>query len=66
MENVDAKPGEYIAQELQGIVGIEIRFHTSQANLNWSQNRDKIDALGVIDGLQQQGNHCLANARAIY
>ncbi|MFM6959105.1 MAG: FMN-binding negative transcriptional regulator, partial [Acinetobacter sp.] len=27
-----------------------------------SQNREKIDALGVIDGLQQQGNHSLANA----
>lgn len=55
-------PSEYIAQELQGIVGIEIQISHITGKFKLSQNRDKIDALGVIDGLQQQGNHCLANA----
>ena len=54
-------PSEYIAQELQGIVGIEIQISHITGKFKLSQNRDKIDALGVIDGLQQQGNHCLAN-----
>ncbi|ESK54162.1 hypothetical protein F990_02932 [Acinetobacter tjernbergiae DSM 14971 = CIP 107465] len=54
-------PSEYIAQELKNIVGIEIQISHTTGKFKLSQNREKIDALGVVDGLQQQGNHSLAN-----
>ena len=55
-------PSEYIAQELQGIVGIEIPISHITGKFKLSQNREKPDALGVVDGLQQQGESRLANA----
>ncbi|WP_343619857.1 FMN-binding negative transcriptional regulator [Acinetobacter proteolyticus] len=55
-------PSEYIAQELQGIVGIEIPISQITGKFKLSQNREKPDALGVVDGLQQQGESRLANA----
>ncbi len=55
-------PSEYIAQELQGIVGIEIQISRITGKFKLSQNRDKVDALGVVSGLQQQGDNRLADA----
>ncbi|NNP69674.1 FMN-binding negative transcriptional regulator [Acinetobacter sp. Ac_5812] len=55
-------PSEYIAQELQGIVGIEIPISEITGKFKLSQNREKPDALGVVDGLQQQSESRLANA----
>ncbi|MGA6136540.1 FMN-binding negative transcriptional regulator [Acinetobacter dispersus] len=55
-------PDEYITQELQGIVGIEIPISQITGKFKLSQNREKPDALGVVDGLQQQGESRLANA----
>ncbi|WP_043969682.1 MULTISPECIES: FMN-binding negative transcriptional regulator [Acinetobacter] len=55
-------PSEYIARELQGIVGIEIQISHITSKFKLSQNRDKEDALGVVNGLQQQGDNRLADA----
>ncbi|WP_335951952.1 FMN-binding negative transcriptional regulator [Acinetobacter beijerinckii] len=55
-------PSEYIAQQLQGIVGIEIIINKMTAKFKLSQNRNKCDALGVVDGLEQQGNRLLGQA----
>ncbi|WP_332604678.1 FMN-binding negative transcriptional regulator [Acinetobacter sp. ESBL14] len=55
-------PSEYIAQELQGIVGIEIPISQITAKFKLSQNQEKPDALAVVNGLQQQGKSRLANA----
>ncbi|ENX41777.1 FMN-binding negative transcriptional regulator [Acinetobacter sp. NIPH 2100] len=55
-------PSEYIARELQGIVGIEIPITQIIGKFKLSQNREKADALGVVDGLEKQGNQNLAKA----
>lgn len=55
-------PSEYISQQLQGIVGIEIQISHITGKFKLSQNREKADALGVVDGLQQQGDRHLAKA----
>ena len=55
-------PAEYITQQLQGIVGIEIQITEITGKFKLSQNREKVDALGVVDGLEKHGNHNLAKA----
>lgn len=55
-------PSEYIAQQLQGIVGIEIKINKMTGKFKLSQNRDKCDALGVVDGLEKQGDRLLGQA----
>ncbi len=55
-------PAEYITQQLQEIVGIEIQITEITGKFKLSQNREKVDALGVVDGLENHGNHNLAKA----
>lgn len=55
-------PDEYIARLLQDIVGIEIQITGITGKFKLSQNREKVDALGVVDGLEKYGNHTLAKA----
>lgn len=55
-------PAEYIAQQLQGIVGIKIQITRITGKFKLSQNRQKVDALGVVDGLEKYGNPTLAKA----
>ncbi|MCH7307975.1 FMN-binding negative transcriptional regulator [Acinetobacter sp. NIPH 1852] len=55
-------PSEYIAEELKGIIGIEIQIEKITGKFKLSQNREKIDALGVVAGLEQQGEQGLAKA----
>ncbi|RZF49679.1 FMN-binding negative transcriptional regulator [Acinetobacter halotolerans] len=55
-------PNEYIAEELKGIVGIEVQIENITGKFKLSQNREKIDALGVVAGLEQQGEQGLAKA----
>ncbi|RLZ09340.1 FMN-binding negative transcriptional regulator [Acinetobacter sp. 2JN-4] len=55
-------PSEYIAEELKGIVGIEVQIENITGKFKLSQNREKIDALGVVAGLEQQGEQGLAKA----
>lgn len=55
-------PSEYIAQQLQGIVGIKIKINKMTGKFKLSQNRDKCDALGVVEGLEQQGDCLLGQA----
>ncbi|KXZ69344.1 FMN-binding negative transcriptional regulator [Acinetobacter venetianus] len=55
-------PSDYIAEELKGIIGIEIEIQQMTGKFKLSQNRDKVDAVGVVDGLEQQGKAKLAQA----
>ncbi|MGJ8757847.1 FMN-binding negative transcriptional regulator [Acinetobacter sp. HC8-3S] len=55
-------PSDYIAEELKGIIGIEIEIKQMTGKFKLSQNRDKVDAVGVVDGLEQQGKAKLAQA----
>ncbi len=55
-------PAEYITQQLQGVVGIEIQITGITGKFKLSQNRQKVDALGVVDGLEKYGNPTLAKA----
>lgn len=55
-------PNDYIAKQLEGIVGIEISIIQITGKFKLSQNRDKADALGVVEGLTQQGEINLAQA----
>ncbi|MCH7336749.1 FMN-binding negative transcriptional regulator [Acinetobacter sp. NIPH 2699] len=53
-------PKEYIAQEIADIVGIEIQMTRITGKFKLSQNREKIDAIGVVEGLEKQGDIGLA------
>ncbi len=55
-------PSAYIAQKIEAIVGIEIPITQIIGKFKLSQNREKADALGVVDGLEKQGNQNLAKA----
>ncbi|MCU4576445.1 FMN-binding negative transcriptional regulator [Acinetobacter courvalinii] len=55
-------PDEYIARLLQDIVGIEIQITGITGKFKLSQNREKADALGVVDGLEKYGHPNLAKA----
>jgi transcriptional regulator len=47
-------PGEFIAAQLKGIVGIEVPITRIEAKVKASQNRPEADREGVIDGLGAQ------------
>ena len=55
-------PSDYIAEELKGIIGIEIEIQQMTGKFKLSQNRDKVDAVGVVDSLEQRGEAKLAQA----
>ncbi|MEB6676995.1 FMN-binding negative transcriptional regulator [Acinetobacter haemolyticus] len=53
-------PSEYIAEELRHIVAVEIQVSEMVGQFKMSQNRDPIDAIGIVESLEQQGNTELA------
>lgn len=44
-------PGQYVAAQLRGIVGIELRVESVEAKAKASQNRSEADRAGVMRGL---------------
>ena len=55
-------PRDYLAKQIDGIVGFEINLTSYFAKSKLSQNRDKIDFDNVVENLTQAGNHDLARA----
>ena len=55
-------PKDYIADMVTKIVGIEIEITRLTGKLKLSQNRAARDIAGVVEGLEKQGNHALAQA----
>ncbi|WP_333663958.1 FMN-binding negative transcriptional regulator [Acinetobacter sp.] len=53
-------PEDYITEQLQHIVAIEIHITEMTGKFKMSQNRDKVDALGIVEGLEKQGDLNLA------
>jgi transcriptional regulator len=47
-------PGPYIAGQLRGIVGLEVRLTRVEGKAKLSQNRSDADRRGVIDGLRRE------------
>ncbi|WP_199254856.1 FMN-binding negative transcriptional regulator [Mycolicibacterium mengxianglii] len=52
---VSDAPAPYIAGQLKGIVGIEVRVHRVEAKAKLSQNRSPADRRGVVTGLRAEG-----------
>lgn len=55
-------PGEYIDQMLTAIIGVEIEITAMIGKSKLSQNKDKRDLIGAVEGLQQQGQQEMAQA----
>ena len=55
-------PRDYLAKQIDGIIGFEINLTGYFAKSKLSQNRDKIDFYSVVANLDQTGNHALARA----
>ena len=55
-------PRDYLAKQIDGIIGFEINLTGYFAKSKLSQNRDKIDFDSVVANLDQTGNHALARA----
>ncbi|ATE62034.1 FMN-binding negative transcriptional regulator [Thauera sinica] len=51
---VSDAPGDFIAAQLKGIVGVEIPIRSMQGKWKLSQNRLPADRQGVIDGLRAE------------
>jgi transcriptional regulator len=47
-------PGPYIAGQLRGIVGLQVRVTRVEGKAKLSQNRSEADRRGVIDGLRRE------------
>jgi transcriptional regulator len=60
--SVDDAPRSYLDGMLRGIVGIELRITRIEAKAKLSQNRPDVDVLGVIEGLENDGQQVLADA----
>jgi transcriptional regulator len=58
-------PEEYIAQQLRGIVGIEIPITRLLGKFKMSQNRDRADREGVVEGLRAEGGASAAAVAAL-
>jgi len=55
-------PKDYIAEQLHHIVAIEIQINEIIGKFKMSQNRDHIDAIGIVENLEEQENIALAKA----
>lgn len=55
-------PPDYIAQQLRGIVGVELTIERLEGSLKLSQNRNDADRAGVMQGLAAEGD---AEAQAV-
>lgn len=62
---VDDAPGEYLAAQLKGIVGVEIPIRRSEGKWKVSQNRSEADRAGVVEGLLAQGGASEAMAALV-
>lgn len=60
--SVDDAPAEFIAGRLRDIVGVEVLISRIEAKAKLSQNRPAADVEGVVDGLEHDGAHRLAQA----
>jgi transcriptional regulator len=48
---VSDAPAEYVASQVKGIVGLELRIERLEGKWKLNQNRSKADRRGVVDGL---------------
>ncbi|MGC9220663.1 MAG: FMN-binding negative transcriptional regulator [Solirubrobacteraceae bacterium] len=64
--SVDDAPGQFIEDQLRGIIGVELRIVSVQAKAKLGQNRTDADIDGAIVGMQRAGlgDVALAMARA--
>jgi transcriptional regulator len=53
--HVDDAPGDFIASQVKGIVGIEFTIARIEGKWKMSQNRPEADRVGVVAGLAAQG-----------
>lgn len=53
--DVDQAPADYVAQQLRGIVGVELLISRIEAKFKLSQNQPQVNSDGVIAGLQERG-----------
>ncbi|WP_052664524.1 FMN-binding negative transcriptional regulator [Nitriliruptor alkaliphilus] len=60
--SVDDAPAAFIAGQLRGIVGIELRISRIEAKAKLSQNRSDADVAGVVTGLAGRGDTAFADA----
>jgi len=54
--HVTDAPEAFVAGQLRGIVGIEVKVEDVQAKSKMSQNRSEADRAGVVDGLRRSGD----------
>lgn len=59
---VEDAPGDFIAAQVKGIVGVEIPVERMDGKWKLSQNRNAADRAGVVDGLQAAGKDEVAAA----
>lgn len=60
--SVDDAPAAFVAGQLRGIVGIELRISRLEAKAKLSQNRSDADIDGVVVGLEGRGDTVSAEA----
>jgi transcriptional regulator len=53
--SVDDAPAPFVAGQLRAIVGVEVAITRIEAKAKLSQNRPEADVVGVVAGLQAQG-----------
>lgn len=58
---VDDAPPEFVAGQLKGIVGIEIRIERIEGKWKVSQNRNEADRIGVVEGLRGESHDAMAD-----
>lgn len=54
--SVSDAPAEYIANQIKAIIGIEIPINRIEGKWKMSQNKDKADREGVINGMRSDGD----------
>ena len=52
---VSDAPADYIASQIRGIVGFEMKIERLEGKWKVSQNRSENDRRGVVDGLDSLG-----------
>ncbi|MFC4942086.1 FMN-binding negative transcriptional regulator [Pseudonocardia sp. GCM10023141] len=60
--SVDDAPPKFVAGQLRAIVGVELQITRIEAKIKMSQNRPATDVDGVIEGLDERGDHASAEA----
>lgn len=62
---VNDAPETFIAAQLKGIIGVEIRIARIEGKWKVSQNRPEPDRVGVASGFRQQGSDAAAMAALV-